>query len=483
MSLPRKIAYNVIVSSLTKIAGTGLSVFGIGLIARYLGTEGFGNYTVVMAFFSLFGALGDWGVYQLTTREISRPKADEKKIIANSAGIRIFISLLILLITPLLIFFLPYPESVKKAIFVVALSYIFSSSYQVFTGLFQKRLKMDRLTSIELIGKITQISFVFLAVSQNWGFLAIVSSVLINMIVVFLLVFFLSRRFVVFFPNFDFAYWKKFLLEAAPLGISALVTFIYFKADTILLSFFKPAQDVGIYGAAYKVIENIVFFPAMIVGLTMPLLSYSVTSDRKRFLSLINKNFKAFVILSLPLVIGTFFLADKIIAIIAGQDFPQSAGVLRIIIFALAFIFFGQLFNNILIVSGLQKKLLKVLVFCGLFNVLSNLIFIPHFSYLATAWISVTTEFLVIVLTGWIIFSQLKIIPRFRGLKAILLSSFFMAFFLYFFRHLNFIFLFFSSSALYLAGLWFFKALTEEELKSFFKKETVSIQTIEPINS
>lgn len=478
MSLSRKLIYNIFASSSAKIIGTGLAVFSIGLIARYLGTEGFGNYATVMAFFSLFGALGDWGVYQMTTREISRPQADEKKILANAMGIRIFISLFILIITPLITFFLPYPETVKKGIFIISLSYIFSSSYQVLTGLFQKKLKMDKLTGSELIGKITQVSFVFLAIRLQWGFYAIISSVLANMFVVFCLVFFLSRKFIIFVPSFEWNYWKKFLQEAAPLGISAVVTFIYFKADTILLSLLKPAQDVGIYSAAYKVIENITFFPAMIVGLTMPIMSYNVIHNREKFISIVNKNLKAFVILSLPLVIGTFFLSNKIIDIIAGEAFPQSAGVLRIIIFALAFIFFGQLFNNVLIASGMQKKLLWILIFCAFFNVTSNLFLVPHFSYLATAWISVLTEFLVILLTGWTIYSKLKITPRFSGLFAILFSGFLMLLFLWFFQNYNFIFLFFSSSLLYFLGLWFFKALSEEELKSFFKKKEASHQEI-----
>lgn len=478
MSLSRKLAYNVMAASAAKIASTGLAVFSIGLIARYLGAEGFGEYAIVMAFFSLFGALGDWGLNQMATREISRPGADEKKIIANVFGIRIFISLFILIITPLIIFFLPYPEPVKTAIFIISLSYIFSSSYQVLTGLFQKRLQMDRLTGMELIGKIVQVSFVFLATYFHWNFPVIIGSVLANMVAVFFLVFFYSRKFIIFTPRFDWNYWKKFLIEAAPLGISALVTFIYFKTDTILLSLLKPAQDVGIYGAAYKVLENITFFPAMIVGLTMPIMSHSAANDKKKFASIINKNFKAFVILSLPLVIGTFFLSEKIIFIIAGDGFPESALVLRIIVFALAFIFFGQLFNNILIASGLQKKLLQIFILCAVFNLVSNLLLIPHFSYLATAGVSVATEFLVIALTGWTIYHKLNLFPKMDRLGAVLFSGFLMLAFLWYFQKASFVFLFVGSSLIYLLGLWFFKALSEEELKSFFKKEEVSAQEI-----
>jgi len=61
------------------------------------------------------------------------------------------------------------------------------------------------------------------------------------------------------------------------------------------------------------------------------------------------------VILIVPLIIGTLFLADGVINIIGGAGFSEAGNVLRILVFALAFIFFGQLFNAVLIVSNLQN--------------------------------------------------------------------------------------------------------------------------------
>ena len=73
MSTPRKIAYNVVFSAAAKMAGTVLALVGIGFITRYLGKDGFGDYSTVLAFFFFFGALADLGLYSISTREISRP--------------------------------------------------------------------------------------------------------------------------------------------------------------------------------------------------------------------------------------------------------------------------------------------------------------------------------------------------------------------------------------------------------------------------
>jgi O-antigen/teichoic acid export membrane protein len=161
MVIARKIAYNVVVSSVSKIISTVLALVSIGLITRYLGASGFGEYATVLAFLALFSAIADLGLYSTATREISRPNADEAKIIGNIFSLRMVVSGIILLISPIICWFLPYPLEVKEAIMVVAISFLFSSSYQVLNGIFQKNLAMDKVAIIELLGKIIQVGIIF----------------------------------------------------------------------------------------------------------------------------------------------------------------------------------------------------------------------------------------------------------------------------------------------------------------------------------
>jgi len=104
----KKIALNVLINSCAKVLSTILALVSVGLITRYLGTEGFGNYATAVAFLSLFSALADLGLYNISTREISRSGADEKKIMGNVFSLRIISSTTVLILAPLVIFFLPY---------------------------------------------------------------------------------------------------------------------------------------------------------------------------------------------------------------------------------------------------------------------------------------------------------------------------------------------------------------------------------------
>ena len=466
MAIARKIAYNVVFNVITKILSTILALVGIAFITRYLGKDGFGNYSTVLAFFAFFGSAADLGLYSITAREISRPGADEKKIVSNALALRLTSSLLVFAITPLFVYFLPYSYEVKFGILIAAASFVFSTTYMVLNGVFQKNLAMDKVATAELIGKILQISIIILAVKLDLGFIAIISSVLASMILNFLIIFTLARKYVSISLEFDFSYWKTFLIESAPLGFSSLIIFIYFKIDTILLSILKTSTEVGLYNAAYKVLENITFFPAMIIGLIFPLLSKHIFSNKEEFSRIANETLKVFVILIVPLVVGTIFLADGVIKLIGGADFLQSANILRILIFALVFIFLGTLFNSILIASNNQKKLIIPLVLCALFNIISNVLFIPLYSYNAAAITSVFTELFVASTGFFLVFKYVKFIPRVEKLSQILFSGAIMALFLYSFRSANFYFLAIGGSMVYIVFLWITKTITAKDILS-----------------
>ncbi len=488
MALARKIAYNVVIVSVLKVASTVfLSLFSIKLITGYLGQEGFGQYATVLAFFAFFSAIADLGIGMITVREISRPQADEKRILGNVLSLRLLSSGGIFLLSPFLIFFFGYPAELKEGILIAAFAIIFSTMSLVLNGIFQKRVAMHQVAMIEFIGKILQVAFIAFAVARDWGFLAIVSAILVSMGFNAVTVFLASRRHIRFSFRFERAYWKEFLHESYPLGVTAIITFLYFKLDTILLSVLRPATDVGIYNVAYKIMENLIFFPAMLAGLIIPLLSKYLLSDRKKFDLIASKTFKVFLIIVLPIMVGTLFLAEDIILIVSGPVFFASADVLRILIFSLAFIFFGHFFNMVLLVSNAQKKMMWMLSFAAFFNIAANLFLIPRFSFLGAALASTLTEAFVVIVASIIAFRHIGYRPSFQGLSPIALSSLCMAVFLFLLHgKLPFLLLGFGAVILYGTLLWLFRGVTREEVEIILSgrrlaRESQSIEHTETI--
>ena len=255
------------------------------------------------------------------------------------------------------------------------------------------------------------------------------------------------------------------------MGMSVAIVFIYFKIDTILLSILKTGSDVGIYNAAYKVIENITFFPGMMMGLIFPIMSRDIFHDKESFRSVSDKTFKIFLIFRGSSPGGTLFLSGGIINLIGGAQFMAATNTLRILIFALAFIFFSNFFNNILIAGNFQKKLVWALAGCAIFNIVSNLFIIPIYSYDGAAVTSVLTEFSVAAVTFYLTYKHVKYLPKLENVGKILISGAAMAFFLFISKGENFFISALGSAAIYFFFLWLTKAITNEEIRSIISRK------------
>lgn len=396
--LTRRLSYNIIFSSLSKVISIGLALYGIRLLTHYLGTDGFGQYTLALAYFGFMMALSDMGLYTIATREISRDHADEDTIMSKVFTLRLVISGVIASCVITGIWFLPYDTEVQHAILLMVGAFLFSSSYTLFNGVFQKHLAMDRVALAEFIGKCVQVIVIIAVARLELSFLWAVSSVFFAMVSNFFFVFWFLRRFVIIRLQWDTSFVRSFIRASYPMGISAIATFLYFKVDTILLSLLQDNNAVGMYGAAYKIIETLIFFPAMVAGLVLPLFSRFVFTDKSALQETLDTTIRFFALILIPLVISLYFLAPEIIGLISDARFYDSAVILQILSFALIGIFFGHLLTNMAIAANLQRRLMWIFISLAFFNVAANIILIPTYSYFGAAASSVVTEILVALL-------------------------------------------------------------------------------------
>ena len=395
MTLAARIAHNSIISAITRVLSLGLALVTVGLMTRYLGTAGYGDYSTVIAFYFLVTSLSDFGINQIFTREISRPKANEKDIISNVLGLRLSISLVVSFLGILSILFLNYNNATKQGIIVMCIALIFSSLSQTLNSVFQKRLVMNRLAWRELIGRFVQLGLTYLAIRKDWGVSGVVGATAVSYLFIFLASWRLSKEYVEPSFSFDKKYFLYFVKESLPLGLAAIVNFLYFKADILLLSYFKESHDVGIYGAAYKVIESLIYFPFMFMGLITPVFSYNIFKNPEKFLKIASHTLKALLIVTVPLVVLLLFLSGEVVRIIAGKGFEEATLVMQILTPALGAIFLAHFFNSVLIVANKQKLLLLILSGVAAFNIIFNILLIPYYSFLAAAVISTISEILV----------------------------------------------------------------------------------------
>jgi len=480
MTLVRKIAFNTIIASGARIIGVAFSLISIGLIARYLGKEGFGSYSLILAFLYIFDTLADLGLYNLMTREISRPEANEKKVASNIFTIRAVALLIFLGLAVIVVWFSPYSPQIKIGMTIASLAFFFMSVAQVLMGIFQKYLRMDKPSLAELVGRLSQLGLVILFMFLDLGFFAILIALIISNLLIFILNFIFAQKYIKVGLAFDFSFWKKTIKATLPIAASIVLTLVYFKIDTIFLSLgfinrssSNPIIDVGIYNIAYKILEGLIFFPAMFAGLIMPLLSKYAFSNPEEFKKVFQKALDVLIIFLIPLVIGLLAMPTPIVVLIGGKDFSASAVVLQILSFAIGLIFLGNLFGYSIIALNKQKAVAWIYFSGMIFNIITNLIFIPKYSCLGAASTTLATELLVTTLMFYLIYKTIKYLPSFKIIFKVILASLIMAGFLYLFKNWNLFLLIAGSVIIYFFVLYLIKGIKKKELLLLIKEKTL----------
>ncbi|MFW0862718.1 MAG: flippase [Candidatus Komeilibacteria bacterium] len=471
MSLTKKVAYNTVIQFTGKIISTIIGVIIVGLITRHLGQAGYGQYATVLAFVQFFAVIVDLGLYLALMQEISDPEVDEKKAVSNVFTIKLITSFVFFALAPFVVLLFPYAIIVKQGVVLMSVSFFLFTLAQVLVALFQKNLRMDKIIGTEVLGRFAFLITVILAVVFQKDLLYIILGNVVFNLIYFSLIFFMARGYTKFSFGFDFAYWKKIWHRAWPIALTSLLTLVYFKADTLILSVFRSEGEVGIYGATYKVLEIIGTFPHMFLGLVLPVLTTAyVTKNIERFKRVYQKVFDFFLIVAAPLIVGTMLLADRVMVLIAGDDFLASGGVLKILIWATAIIFFGSLFGYIILAIDKQKKMIPYYIITAVLSLILYFVFIPQFSYWAAASITVFIELLYAIFAFYVCYkySQVGISLKMSG--KIIFASLIMGVFIYLCFSLNLILLIVLASLIYALVLYLVKGIDKSILNELRAK-------------
>jgi O-antigen/teichoic acid export membrane protein len=400
MSLARALALNTGVQILGKGVSTVLGIVIIGLLTRQLGTEGFGAYSTANAFLQVFALLLDLGLNVTLVALLGEHAGDEKyerRCTSALFTLRIVMAFFILgLVAPAVALASPYPLELKLAIIALAGSFIFPSLNQVVVGAQQRHLKMSMAAVAENIGRLIALAGLVYAQSQGWGLVPIMWFISLAGFGNFILNFLSARKYADFHWNWDPAFWKMALNRSWPVGLSIAFGLAYFKADTLILSFVRPQAEVGIYGAAYRVLEILITVPFMYAGVLLPILSNAFAKkDFPKFKNLVTNSIDVMLVFCLPMMFGTWLLGERVMALVAGPEFVESGRVLWILIVAVAAIYLNTVFSHIVVAIDGQRKMIPVYIAVAIGAVIGYLLFIPTYGMWAAAWLTVASEVLV----------------------------------------------------------------------------------------
>lgn len=202
-------------------------------------------------------------------------------------------------------------------------------------------------------------------------------------------------------PRLDVDLIRRWWPLALAFALTSFLTNLYFNADVVILQHVRSFAEVGWYRFAYKPFEALQFVPLAIQTVVYPILGVYFVSSIDRLKVAYARFFKVLVLLGWPLTVGTFVLVHSIGRLF--RLFPQSEPSLRILAFAIVFLFANSAFYAMLNATNRQHLNAWATGAAAGINIGLNLVFIPLYGYLAASATTVVTEAALCALGWWLV--------------------------------------------------------------------------------
>ena len=397
----------IIRNTLALFAGTAVgNVFSFLLmvyIARTLGDVGVGQYSFLFAFGYLIVILCNPGMGYLIIKDIPADKNLTSQYANNILSVKAILAVVSATAAVFLLMFIRDDILIVRSFMIVAIIYMVASVGSVFENILNANERMDLTALIDVIERAVALCVGVVLLYITRSLLYLVLALLISSLVKYILYFMFSRRDFVFGLGIDFALWKKLFVRSLPFALSISFLYVYYKIDTVMLSLMVGDQVTGWYSAAYRLIDVVHYVPLLIVAAILPPMALYSRKDTGVLTDIFNRSFRYLVILALPIGVGMFLLAPRLILFVFGEGFENAAPALRILIWAEVFAFLNYLGGHLLNMIDRQKIYTVIIGATVAFNIILNLILIPGYHHIGAAVATLLCELLIFALVYYCI--------------------------------------------------------------------------------
>jgi len=409
MSNARQFAVNVVAQGLARILSIGANLVLLIVVARTMGTAFFGQFSYVLAFSTIAVALADLGTTAVLARGLAHHEGEQRASYLGNFLLMRLVMALVVTVGALGVSF-ALPHHLLAALLITALGVpvlatrFFEPVYQVY-GKPWLSLWSNLVFGI---AQLAMAAMVWLLPTMDLALLSsgIVVTNLIYTAVALLMMLTLVK------PSMrpHRTMLADIVRVAAPMGVGAIFTTIILRADVIMLEHMRSSTEVGLYSAAYRVLDLAVFLAITIITPLIPILSSLILQDKAAALVQCRMAAQFAAVCSLPFALVVPTLAPSVISAVLGPDFVGAAAPLNILVWNFVLIVFALLGSCINLANGEIAHAYWNAPLACVVNLALNFWLIPRFGIVGAAWATVGSQL------SMVLVSQFYTVTRFGNL-------------------------------------------------------------------
>ncbi|MBF0445137.1 MAG: flippase [Magnetococcales bacterium] len=390
-SLRRQLLYGGIGNGLIQAGNRLVGLFFAVVLARTIGTEGYGTYAYAMAILTLLMIPGEFGTPNLLVREIAAGEARQewsniRGIIIRFLQIVFAVSIFLATIAATLIFVFGsnLPETLRNTLFLMLILLPIMTLSQTMLSAMRG---FQHVVKSQAVGLLLRPLLVLIVVAllfalipdmrspQQVMIIQIFIGILLGGYTIYLLYRYMPPPIRTVAATYKTRQW---IGSAIPFILLSSAFIINSQADILMLGMFQPVEDVGMYRVATQGASLVAFGLHAVNSVVAPQFAKMYAKNEiARLQRLVTTSARIVLLIATPFALVFIFAGEPLISLIFGAEFAPAYAPLKVLTY-------GQLFNTamgsvgfLLTMSGHEKIALKTMLITATLNVILNFIFIP----------------------------------------------------------------------------------------------------------
>jgi len=385
MESARNFVKNTGVLLASRVFSIGLGIIYVAVLARYIHAAGIGKIATATSLVSILILLPNFGLNDLIVRDIAGDKSKTGSYFSNVFFMRGLFSILFGIILVGITEIIGYPPDTKLIIYIYGFSYVFDAltdiAFSIFTAYERMEYPAVLQAGRDLINVVLSLGAIYFHASLTTIVLISAVASLLKLGAGMVI---LRRKYVGSGSQINPLICRKLLIAALPFAALAFIALVNHQINIVLLSLYRPADDVGLFSAAATLIVYLLLFPNVFIQALFPVFARFNRSSKDALRRTYSLSFKYLMLFGFPLSAGLFVTADQVISLVYGSGFQGAVTALRIQAFLLLWMFIwanGTFLNA----TGKQTFFALMNGITVVLNIGLALLLIPRFSYIGSS--------------------------------------------------------------------------------------------------
>ena len=400
--MKRKFVTNLILLVSLNLLIKPFWVLGIDrTVQNMVGAESYGLYFALFNFSMILNILLDVGITNFNNRNIAQHHFLLPKHLSNIVGLKFLLAIVYAVFSLVIAAIIGYNKIQFHLLFFLIINQ-FLVSFTLYLRSNISALHLFRTDSlISVLDRTLMIIICSLLLFTNmtggifrieWFVYAQTLAYVITTLITLLIVISKTGRITIQFNrNFSLVFLKK----SYPYALLILLMAFYNRIDSVMLERMLPdplgKQEAGIYAQAFRLLDAVAMFGALVGGLLLPMFS-SMIKKNEPVRPIVGLAVALLFVPSVIIAVSSLMYDRDIMSLLYHSHIDDSADMLGLLMTGFIGIASTYIFGTLLTANGSIKQLNIMAAGGMLLNVILNLVLIPQFFALGSAIASMVTQ-------------------------------------------------------------------------------------------